>query len=68
MELFPYLKAMVDQNASDLFLSAGTPPNYKIQGVTVPLQMAPLKPTDVAALAASVMSEKQTATFEASQK
>ena len=64
MEMFQLLKAMVDQDASDLFLSAGAPPNLKIEGATRPLPLPPLKPGEAKALAYSVMNERQMRQFE----
>jgi Tfp pilus assembly ATPase PilU len=37
LDLVPYLKLMVDKQASDLFLSVGAPPNLKLEGLTYPL-------------------------------
>jgi len=37
MDLFPYLKLMVEKSASDLFFSVGAQPNIKIEGVTHPI-------------------------------
>jgi len=64
MEMFQLLKAMVDQDASDLFLSAGAPPNIKIEGATRPLPLPPLKPGEAKALAYSIMNERQMRQFE----
>ncbi|MGE0874701.1 MAG: PilT/PilU family type 4a pilus ATPase [Burkholderiales bacterium] len=64
MELFQLLKAMVDYNASDLFLSMGAPPNIKIEGATRPLEAPAMKPGEVKALAYSVMNERQSRDFE----
>jgi len=64
MEMFQLLKAMVDQDASDLFLSAGAPPNIKIEGATRPLPLPPLKPGEAKELAYSVMNERQMRQFE----
>ena len=64
MELFEMLKAMVDHDASDLFLSVGAPPNIKIEGATRPLNGEPLKSGEVKELAYSVMNERQLKQFE----
>jgi twitching motility protein PilU len=68
MDLFPYLKLMVDRKASDLFFSVGAPPNIKIEGITHPVQAPVLKPGDVKQLAYGVMNQKQVAQFEASME
>ena len=68
MELFQLLKAMVDHNASDLFLSVGAPPNIKIEGMTSAVHAAPLAPGAVKELAYSVMTERQIRDFEDSEE
>ena len=68
MELFQLLKAMVDHNASDLFLSVGAPPNIKIEGMTSAVHAAPLVPGQVKELAYSIMTERQMRDFEETQE
>lgn len=63
VELEPYLKAMVDKDASDLFFSVGAPVNIKIQGVTGPMEQEPLTRARMEALVLGVMSEKQKKAF-----
>lgn len=41
MELTPYLLKMVEQGASDLFISAGAPAMMKIDGESIALENAP---------------------------
>ena len=65
MDLFPFLKLMVDKKASDLFFSVGAPPNVKIEGVTHPIKAEVLGQDDVRQLAYGVMSQKQIGQFEA---
>ncbi|MBH9551763.1 PilT/PilU family type 4a pilus ATPase [Inhella sp. 4Y17] len=55
---------MVEQGASDLFLSVGAPPSLKIQGVVRPLKLPPLTPMSAKALAYSMMREAQIREFE----
>jgi twitching motility protein PilU len=64
MEMFQLLRSMVELDASDLFLSAGAPPNVKIQGVTRALDAPPLRSGEVRELAGSVMNERQSRAFE----
>ncbi len=65
MDLIPYLKLMVNKNASDMFFSAGTPANVKIEGITHPIGKEPLLNNDVYELAYSIMNDKQSKEFEA---
>jgi twitching motility protein PilU len=55
---------MVTKEASDLFLTCGTPPHIKIEGVTHAVNSPALKPGEAKQLAYSVMTERQTAAFE----
>ena len=64
MEIAPYLKLMVDNNASDLFFSAGAPVNVKVEGVTSPLGDHPMQPELVKKLAYSLINDEQQKTFE----
>jgi twitching motility protein PilU len=64
VDFFEMLKAMVDRNASDLFLSAGAPPNLKVQGVTAALAMPALHAGEVKELAYSAMTDRQRKDFE----
>jgi len=44
MELIPYLKLMMDKNASDLFFSTGSTVNIKIEGSSMPINQHKLEP------------------------
>lgn len=63
-KLDTYLKLMVDSDASDLFLSAGSPPYLKVNGTTKMLDAPKFDPGEVKALAYGVMNERQRAQFE----
>ena len=52
-------KTMLDQGASDLHISAGSPPRLRIDGHIVPLNLPPLTPQEAAELCYSVLSESQ---------
>lgn len=65
MELTPYLKLMMERNASDLFFSTGSPVNIKIEGVTMPVNQHILAPGQVKEIAYGIMNEDQIKTFEA---
>ncbi|WP_394558318.1 PilT/PilU family type 4a pilus ATPase [Aquipseudomonas alcaligenes] len=58
------LKILASQDGSDLYLSTGAPPCAKFNGVLKPLSQEPLKPGDVAAIAAGVMDAEQRADFD----
>ena len=55
---------MVDQGASDLFLSANTSPHLKVDGVSRAVDMPVLNPGESKAMAFSFMTDRQTADFE----
>ncbi|TCO81024.1 twitching motility protein PilU [Plasticicumulans lactativorans] len=64
MDITPYLKLMVDKEASDLFFYVGAPVNIKIEGQVMPIGQTPLKPGAVRELAYSLLSDAQAAEFE----
>ncbi len=57
------LHVMVDKDASDLYLMAGAPPGYRINGVIRRLGEHPITPAIIDALADQLMSEQQKAQF-----
>lgn len=59
------LMVMVKQDASDLYVTSGMPPAYRINGNVVPLKQDPLNSVQCEQLANSCMSEKQRAAFAA---
>lgn len=58
------LSEMVIRNASDLYLTADSPPVFRVEGFNQPYGSPPLTPKDVELLANSLMSERQRAQFE----
>jgi len=58
------LKLMVDQNASDLILTAETAPHIKIDGIMRPADLPALKPGESKELAYSFMTQQQCKEFE----
>jgi len=62
------LQVMVDQDASDLYLMAGAPPGYRIQGTIQRLGKQEMNPATVERLASELMSEKQKADFSSSME
>ena len=59
------LKAMVDQGSSDLHLSAGAPPEFRISGRMVRVKMDPLTPPDIQEMCYAILTADQKAAFEA---
>ena len=64
MDITPYLKLMVERNASDMYLSTGAPPNVKIEGVTAPVGKTAAAPGVVRKIAESLLSEEQMKAFD----
>ncbi len=62
------LRVMVSKKASDLFITAGFPPAFKIDGKIVPISNQTLTPSHTADLARSIMNDRQTAEFEATHE
>ncbi len=59
-----YLKSMVEQKASDLFMIVGAPPTVKVQGTLQALPLPKLIPGSVRSLVRSILSEAQMHKFE----
>jgi len=64
VELQTYLRAIVEQDGSDLYFSTGAPPSMKVQGKLTPVTDAVLPPGAVRQLAEAVMDAEQRAEFE----
>lgn len=58
-EMKELLKRMIELDASDLHICAGTPPAYRIHGKLERLDPTPLSPRDTHDLVKSVMTERQ---------
>ena len=58
------LKTMVEQDASDLHVTVGIPPQYRIQGKMVKVKTESLSAQDTRDLCYSVLSDSQKAEFE----
>jgi len=57
------LMVMVKKDASDLYITSGMPPSFRINGVVYPAKMPALNTVQCEQLANSTMSEKQRAGF-----
>jgi twitching motility protein PilT len=58
------LKAMVDKGASDMHLSVGAAPLFRIDGSVLALKLPPLAPEETKQLCYSILSEEQKVKFE----
>jgi twitching motility protein PilT len=64
LNLQALLKAMLDKGASDLHITAGSPPRLRIDNELVRLQTEPLTPVDTKQLCYSVMNDAQKLRYE----
>ncbi|MBK4738246.1 PilT/PilU family type 4a pilus ATPase [Noviherbaspirillum pedocola] len=62
------LRLMLGRNGSDLFITAGFPPAFKIDGKMTPVSNQPLSPAHTAELARAIMNDKQAAEFEGTKE
>src|SRR5262249_38750127 len=58
------LRAMVEKGASDMHITAGSPPVLRIDGDIVPLKLPPLSKADTKSLCYEMLTEDQRAKFE----
>ena len=64
MEIRDFLKVMVEQDASDIYLTVESLPMYRINGVTQPIGEEKLTNEQLVTLANAVMRERQRKEFE----
>jgi twitching motility protein PilU len=64
MDIRQLLSAMVERDASDLYLAVDSPPMLRVEGFTEAVGTEALDSAGVEALAMSLMSERQQAAFE----
>ncbi|MGH8495730.1 MAG: PilT/PilU family type 4a pilus ATPase [Gammaproteobacteria bacterium] len=62
------LKRLVEKEGSDLFITSGFPPAFKIDGVIAPAMQQPLAPQQSALMVRALMNDKQTREFDASKE
>ncbi len=62
--LHQLLKTMIDQGASDLHITTGSPPQLRIDGNLVPLRVPPLTPVETKQLSYSILTDAQKVRFE----
>jgi twitching motility protein PilT len=58
------LKTMLEKGASDLHITAATPPVIRVDGGLIPLKLAPLSPPDCKRLCYSILTDSQKSRFE----
>jgi twitching motility protein PilU len=66
--VFDLLRLMIGKKASDLFITAGFPPAMKIDGKMTPVSQQVLSPQQAREIARSIMNDKQTSEFDASNE
>ncbi|HLZ34749.1 MAG TPA: PilT/PilU family type 4a pilus ATPase [Nitrospira sp.] len=64
MDIRTLLKVMVDQEASDMYLTVDSPPAYRIHGSTQPANAPPFTNEQLEALALALMRGQQRGEFE----
>ena len=64
MDFKSYLKRMVDEEGSDLYLSTGAPPSVKFFGKLTALSKTPMAPGEVEKLARELMDDEQNLLFD----
>ena len=62
------LRGMLSKKASDLFITAGFPPAFKMDGKLTPVSNQALTPVHTQELARSIMNDRQAAEFEATHE
>ena len=58
------LRGMISKKASDMFITAGFPPAFKIDGKMTPVSQQALTSTHTLELAHSIMNDRQTAELQ----
>ena len=66
--IFDLLRLMLSKKASDMFITAGFPPAFKVDGEMTPVSSHPLTPQHAAELARAIMNDKQAAEFETNKE
>jgi twitching motility protein PilT len=60
------LKTLVDQGGTDLHITTNSPPQIRIDGKMIPLQVPPMTPAETKAIIYSVLTDSQKHRFEES--
>ena len=62
------LRGMISKNASDLFITSGFPPAFKVDGKLTPVSPQALTSVHTQELARAIMNDRQAAEFEATHE
>ena len=62
------LRGMLSKKASDLFITSGFPPAFKLDGKLIPVSNQALTPQHTQELARSIMNDRQAAEFESTHE
>ncbi|NRA43452.1 MAG: type IV pilus twitching motility protein PilT [Oligoflexales bacterium] len=62
------LKALLDQNGSDLHITSNSPPRLRINGLLLPLDLPPLTGDQTMLLCYSILTEEQKKNFEGNKE
>ena len=62
------LKALVERDGSDLFITVGFPPAMKIHGKVTPVSKTKLTPANAKSLCKAIMNDKQSKEFDATKE
>ncbi|MFT5111572.1 MAG: twitching motility protein PilU [Parasphingorhabdus sp.] len=68
MNMTDLLNLMLEQNASDLFITTGAPPSLKIDGRVLPIKSPVLSAEQSRDMAYSIMNDQQRRDFEATKE
>ena len=66
--MYDLLRLLLQKKGSDLFITVGFPPAFKVDGKMTPVSNQALTPQHTAELARSIMNDKQAAEFEATKE
>jgi twitching motility protein PilU len=66
--VFDLLRLMLTKKASDMFITSGFPPAMKIDGKMTPVSTQVLSPQQTREISRSIMNDKQTAEFDATNE
>ena len=64
--MYDLLRLLIQKKGSDLFITVGFPPAFKIDGKMTPVSSQPLTQQHTSDLARAIMNDKQSSQFEAS--
>ncbi|HEY0563379.1 MAG TPA: PilT/PilU family type 4a pilus ATPase [Methylophilus sp.] len=66
--VFDLLRLMLTKKASDMFITSGFPPAMKVDGKMTPVSTQVLSPQQTREVSRSIMNDKQTSEFEATNE